>query len=111
MSVTVPEASAQILADIRPLPIERVPLLDALGRVLATPVVAPLTLPPWDNSAMDGYAVRAADVEGATPDPPTPLRVLELVAAGGQPRFAVGPGEATQVMTGAPVPAGADTVV
>jgi molybdopterin molybdotransferase len=111
MTVTVPEASAQILADIHPLPIERVPLLDALGRVLATPVVSPLTLPPWDNSAMDGYAVRAADVAQATPDQPVVLRVLETVPAGGRATVAVGPGEATQVMTGAPIPNGADTVV
>jgi molybdopterin molybdotransferase len=111
MTVTVPDASAQILADIRPLPIERVPLLEALGRVLATAVVAPLTLPPWDNSAMDGYAVRAADVAEATADQPVVLRVLEMVPAGARPTLAVGPGEATQVMTGAPVPAGADTVV
>ncbi|HWZ57616.1 MAG TPA: gephyrin-like molybdotransferase Glp [Gemmatimonadaceae bacterium] len=111
MTVTVPEASAFILADICPLPIERVPLLDALGRVLATPVVAPLTLPPWDNSAMDGYAVRSADVEAATPEHPVVLRVLELVPAGARPTLAIGPGEATQVMTGAPVPSGADCVV
>jgi molybdopterin molybdotransferase len=111
MTVTVPEASAQILADIRLLPVERVPLLEALGRVLATPVVAPLTLPPWDNSAMDGYAVRAADVDRATPDHPTVLRVLEMIPAGARPTLAVGPGEATQVMTGAPIPAGADTVI
>jgi molybdopterin molybdotransferase len=111
MTVSVPEASAFILADIRPLPVERVPLLDALGRVLATAVVAPLTLPPWDNSAMDGYAVRSADVEAATPEHPVVLRVLETVPAGARPSVAVGPGEATQIMTGAPVPDGADTVV
>jgi molybdopterin molybdotransferase len=111
MTVTVPEASAQILADIRVLPIERVPLLDALGRVLATAVVAPLTLPPWDNSAMDGYAVRSADIEEASAERPVVLRVLEMVAAGARPTIPVGPGEATQIMTGAPVPEGADAVV
>jgi molybdopterin molybdotransferase len=111
MPVTVPEASAQILADIRPLPVERVPLLDALGRVLATPVTAPLTLPPWDNSAMDGYAVRSSDVAAASAEHPVVLRVLELVAAGTRPTVAVGAGEATQIMTGAPIPAGADTVI
>ncbi len=64
--LTVPEASARILSGIAPLPPERVALLDAVGRVLATDAVATYTLPHWDNSAMDGYAVRAADIAGAT---------------------------------------------
>jgi len=109
--LTVPEASARILEHIAPLTIERVPLLDALGMVLAESVRAPMTLPAWDNSAMDGYAVRGADIDGATADRPVSLRVLETVAAG---RFAtqpVGDGEAIRIMTGAPLPDGADTVV
>src|SRR5688572_2767086 len=61
--LSVPDASQRILADVVRLPIERVPLLDALARVLATPIVSPVTLPPWTNSAMDGYAVRADDIE------------------------------------------------
>ena len=68
--LTVPEASARILEHIAPLAIERVPLLDALGRVLAESVRAPMTLPAWDNSAMDGYAVRGADIDGATAERP-----------------------------------------
>jgi molybdopterin molybdotransferase len=108
--LSVTEAVAQILADIRPLSVERVPLLDALGRVLASPAVAPLTLPPWDNSAMDGYAVRAADIAGAD-DRPVVLRVGETVAAGQFPSLPVDAGQATRIMTGAPMPAGADTVV
>ena len=111
MSLSVPEAVSRILADIHRLPIERVSLLDALGRVLAAPIVAPLTLPPWDNSAMDGYAVRAADVAQSTPSHPTILTVLETVAAGAFPTVAVGAGQATRIMTGAPIPAGADSVV
>jgi molybdopterin molybdotransferase len=109
--LTVPEASARILEHINTLTVERVALLDALGRVLAEPVRAPMTLPAWDNSAMDGYAVRGADIDAATADRPVRLRVLETVAAG---RFATRPvrdGEATRIMTGAPLPEGADTVV
>jgi molybdopterin molybdotransferase len=109
--LTVPEASARILEHIARLPIERVALLDALGRVLAESVRAPMTLPAWDNSAMDGYAVRGADIDAATADRPVRLHVLETVAAG---RFAtqpVGVGEAIRIMTGAPLPKGADTVV
>jgi molybdopterin molybdotransferase len=109
--LTVPEASARILEQIAPLAIERVPLLDALGMVLAESVRAPMTLPAWDNSAMDGYAVRGSDIDAASADHPVSLRVLETVAAG---RFAtqpVGDGEAIRIMTGAPLPEGADTVV
>ena len=109
--LTVPEASANILEHITPLAVERVPLLDSLGRVLAEPIRAPMTLPAWDNSAMDGYAVRGDDIDSASAEQPVTLRVLETVAAG---RFAtkrVEPGEAIRIMTGAPLPEGADTVV
>ena len=109
--LAVEEASARILADVRRLAAERVPLLDALGRVLATPVRAPLTLPPWDNSAMDGYAVRGADVERAGADSPVTLPVLETVAAGAFPSLPLRAGEATRIMTGAPLPEGADSVI
>ena len=109
--LSVAEASARILADVHRLPVERVPLLDALGRVLARPLVAPLTIPPWDNSAMDGYAVRGEDVERATAERPVLLTVNETIAAGGFATRAVEPGTATRIMTGAPLPAGADTVV
>jgi molybdopterin molybdotransferase len=108
---TVAEASERILADIRPLPAERVPLRQALGRVLAADVTAPISLPPWDNSSMDGYAVRATDVAGARQDSPAILRVVGTIAAGGAAEHAVGPGEAVRIMTGAPLPAGADSVV
>lgn len=109
--LTVPEASARILEHILPLAVERVALLDSLGRVLAESVRAPMTLPAWDNSAMDGYAVRGSDIDAATREQPIKLRVLETVAAG---RFATQPvrdGEAIRIMTGAPLPDGADTVV
>ena len=103
----VPEAVARILADVRPLSTARVPLLDAYGLVLARDAVASVTLPPWNNSAMDGYAVQSSDLAAL----PTVLRVTETVPAGGFPTRAVERGTATRIMTGAPVPDGADTVV
>jgi len=109
--LTVAEASARILEHIAPLGVERVALLDALGSVLAESVRAPMTLPAWDNSAMDGYAVRGADIDAATPERPVRLRVLETVAAGGFATQPVADGEAIRIMTGAPLPDGADTVV
>lgn len=109
--LSVAEAAARIVGDVRPLAPERVALRDALGRVLATPVTAPLTLPAWDNSAMDGYAVRSMDIAGATPDAPVALTVTGMVAAGQFPSRPVAPGTATRIMTGAPVPEGADSVV
>ncbi|MEO7965663.1 MAG: gephyrin-like molybdotransferase Glp [Gemmatimonadaceae bacterium] len=109
--LSVTEASARILEGITPLTTERLPLLDAMGRVLAENAVASYTLPHWDNSAMDGYAVRTADITSATAVAPVRLRVLETVAAGGFPSIRVGPGEATRIMTGAPLPDGADCVI
>lgn len=102
--LTVEAALRTILAATPAARSESVPLADALGRVLAEPVVAPLDLPPWRNSAMDGFAVRAADVPGV-------LRVLETVAAGAVPTRPVEAGTATRIMTGAPVPDGADAIV
>jgi molybdopterin molybdotransferase len=109
--LTVAEAVERVIGGVQPLAAERTPLLDALGRVLGSPVVAPLTLPPWDNSAMDGYAVRAADIEGASVTRPAVLHVMETVAAGQFPSVTVGPGQTVRIMTGAPIPSGADSVV
>lgn len=109
--LTVAEASARSLANIAPLAPERVPLLEAVGRVLASDAVASYTLPHWDNSAMDGYAVRGADLAGATADSPVRLTVQETVAAGEFPTLPVREGVCTRIMTGAPLPDGADTVV
>jgi len=103
----VADAVGRILAEVRPLGAVRRPLLDAYNSMLAADAIAPVTLPPWDNSAMDGYAVRAADVGRV----PVSLRVIESVAAGRFPSRAVGAGEATVIMTGAPMPQGADTVI
>jgi molybdopterin molybdotransferase len=109
--LAVGDASARILADMRPLSTVCLPLRDAFGHVLAADVVAPMSLPPWDNSSMDGYAVRSADVAGARAEAPVVLRVVATIAAGGSAEQPVRPGEAMRIMTGAPVPAGADTVI
>jgi molybdopterin molybdotransferase len=103
----VEEALERILATVRVLEMERVPVLEALGRVLAEEVLADRDIPPLANSAMDGYAVRAAD--GARV--PVRLRVIGEAPAGHLCPVEVGPGTAIRVMTGAPLPPGADTVV
>ena len=103
------DAARAILEGLRPLPVERLPLLDALGRVLAEDAVSPLDLPPWDNSAMDGYAVRAADLEAG--DGPWTLRIVEEIQAGAFPTRPLGPGECARIFTGAPIPEGADGVI
>jgi molybdopterin molybdotransferase len=109
--LSVGDASARILQDIRPLPVERIPLLESAGRVLASDVIAPLTIPAWDNSAMDGYAVRSADVQHASETSPVTLRVLETIAAGAFPTLPLSEGATTRIMTGAPLPEGCDTVI
>jgi molybdopterin molybdotransferase len=109
--LTPTEAARTILEHVAPLAPVRRPLRDALDLVLAEAVTSPLDLPAWDNSAMDGYAVRAADVRDASPERPVTLAVIETVAAGRFPAKPVGPGQATRIFTGAPLPAGADTVV
>lgn len=91
---------------------EKVSLLDALGRVLGEDIIAPRDNPPWNNSAMDGFAVRWADIKQDHAITRIPeLRIIEEVQAGGAANKAVGPGEAIRIMTGAPMPEGADTVV
>jgi len=110
--IGVGEAVARISVHAAPLGVEEVPAADAVGRVLARPLRATATLPPWRNSAMDGYAVRAADVEAATPRDPAVLAVVGRVLAGtAPPREPLRAGEAIRIMTGAPVPDGADAVV
>ena len=109
--LTVPDASAAILEAIRVLPPERVPLLEAQGRVLAADAVSPLTLPHRDYSAMDGYAVRGDDVARASAGAPVRLPVAETIPAGGFPSRPLRAGEAMRIMTGAPLPQGADCVV
>jgi len=107
--LSVEEALERILATVHVLEPERAPLLEAAGRVLAEEIAADRDIPPLNNAAMDGYAVRGADVRQA--QPPIRLRVVGQAAAGYAPDTAVGPGQAMRIMTGAPVPEGADTVV
>jgi len=110
--LSIEDARAQVLAAIPDaLPAELVALSDSLGRVLAADVRAATDLPPWDNSAMDGYAICAADVAGATEATPVLLRVAGEVAAGSAADTAVLPGLALRIATGAPMPPGADAVV
>jgi len=108
---SVGEAIALVLAGVSLLPDEEVALRDALGRVLAEDVDSPLTLPARTNSAMDGFAVRSADVRGATRGAPRRLEVIEEVRAGALPARPVAAGRATRVFTGAPLPDGADGVI
>jgi molybdopterin molybdotransferase len=102
---------AEVLAAIRPLPSREIALADALGAVLDGDVTAQWPLPPFDNSAMDGYAVLAADVAAATPESPVSLPVRGEIPAGSTTPHRVEPGTCMQIMTGAPMPAGADAVV
>lgn len=108
---TPAEALALILDRVAPLPARRMPLEAILGMAPSEDLVSTATVPPFTNSAMDGYAVRAADLVDASPEHPVRLRVLGDLAAGGVPLSAVGPGEALRIMTGAPMPEGADSVV
>ncbi len=106
------EDHRRVVADlITPRPPVTLPLADTLGLVLADDVVAPLSLPGFDNSAMDGYAVIADDVAGATPEHPVMLPVAEDIPAGRTDELALKPGVAHRIMTGAPVPAEATAVV
>jgi molybdopterin molybdotransferase len=102
--LSFPEARSRVLAAATPLPVEEVALAEAVGRALRSDIAAPVALPPFRNSSMDGFAMRSAD--GGTA-----RRVVETIAAGHLPQHAVGPGEASRIMTGAMVPEGADAVL
>ncbi len=107
----VEDAVARFLSHFRPLEAEQVPVLDALDRVLAEDVVAEMDIPPLANTAMDGYAVRCEDTGGARPDSPRRLRVVADLAAGYVLDRPVQTGTAVRIMTGAPIPPGAEAVV
>jgi molybdopterin molybdotransferase len=109
--LTAAEAAQRILAEARRQPALRIPLDDAFGSVLAEDVVSPLDIPAWTNSAMDGYAARAADVRGASETHPVRLRVVEHLPAGRFPSRPIGAGECARIFTGAPLPAGSDSVI
>jgi len=109
--ISVEEALDKILSHIQPLGTEKVSLMDALGRVLAEDIHAPRDIPPLDNSGMDGYAVRWEDIVDASQDRSTRLEVIEDLPAGFIAKKEVRKGQAIRIMTGAPIPEGADTVV
>jgi molybdopterin molybdotransferase len=109
--LAVDEALERVLAAFSRLPAETISLAEGLGRVLAQDVRAALDLPPFANSSMDGYAVRAADVASARRDSPVGLAVIADIPAGLAPQVTIGQGQAARIMTGAPMPAGADAVI
>ena len=109
--LSVEAALERILGYVSPLESEEKFLLDALGQTLAEDVTSPLDLPPMDNSAMDGFAVRYADTVGASANNPIELPVIGYIAAGAMPDRDLQPGTAIRIMTGAPMPGGADAVV
>ncbi len=109
--ISADEALRIVLENAAPLGVERVALLDALGRVLAEEVRSPRDIPGFDNSAMDGYALRSADVARASESNPVRLAVIETVGAGAIPSRSIEPGQAVRTMTGAPIASGADAVI
>jgi molybdopterin molybdotransferase len=109
--LTVEQALERVLSAFHPLEPERVDILEALGRVLAKDVYAGEDIPPLANSSMDGYAVLAADTVGASPNRPARLRIVGQIAAGYVPETAVASGTTMRIMTGAPIPSGADAVI
>ena len=109
--LSVEEAYERIMSSFTPLEPVATPILDTLGHVLAEDIRSPLDLPPMANSGMDGYAVRRDDIINASPGHPRQLKVIGLVAAGQLPSQTVMSGTAVRIMTGAPIPDGADTVV
>lgn len=110
-SLTFQEARELLLAETRPMGAETVYLAEAAGRVLAQNILAGGDVPPFDASPYDGYAFRAEDSAGATGETPVTLRVLEEIPAGSTAKYPIIPGTAARIMTGAPIPDGADAVV
>jgi molybdopterin molybdotransferase len=111
LMISFDEALNNILSHIQPMGLEKVSLLESLGRVIGEDVFARWDIPPLDNSAMDGYALRFEDVEKASPDRPVRLEVIEDLPAGSISKKTIGRGQAIRIMTGAPIPKGADTVI
>src|SRR3972149_2086073 len=109
--ISVEAALEIILNEIKPLGMERINILSALGRILCEDITAPIDNPPWDNSAMDGYAVKTADTKRASKEKPVLLKVIEDLPAGYTAKKTIKTGEAIRIMTGAPIPKGADAVV
>ena len=111
MMIDMQEAIDRVLSSTSTIDSTRVPLMDALGYTLSKDITSDINMPPFEKATMDGYAVVGTDVAGASAKTPVTLDVIEEVQAGVLPQKTVSSGKATQIMTGAPVPAGADTVV
>jgi len=109
--ISVEEAQEAILSRIPTMGRERLHIGDALGRVLAEDVISLRPIPPWANSAMDGYAIRSRDIAHSSEESPCTLRIIDEAPAGFESAKTIGPGEAIRIMTGAPIPKGADAVV
>jgi molybdopterin molybdotransferase len=109
--ISVDQALDYILRHVRPLGSQRISIVDALDRVLAEDIVAGIDIPPFANSAMDGYAVRSMDVAHASAERPVVLRVMGEVPAGAVPDYSLEPGSGVRIMTGAPLPPASDAVV
>ncbi|MBA4379675.1 MAG: hypothetical protein C0393_03135 [Anaerolinea sp.] len=109
--LTVSEAQQRILSHFEPLEVQTLPLDQTAGRVLAEDICATVDLPPFDNSSMDGFALRTADTQGSNSSHPVTLSVVADIPAGNLSYILIGPGQAARIMTGAPIPARADAVV
>jgi molybdopterin molybdotransferase len=109
--ISVDEALHQILKSLKPIEMERTTLNECLGRVLAEDIIASTDIPPFPSSSMDGFAVQAADVQGATDEAPVRLNVVGEIVAGARDLVSLGSGQAVRIMTGAPLGPGADAVV
>ena len=109
--ISVEEALNHVMENIKPLKIVQTPILDSLGLTIAEDIKSLVSVPPTDNSGMDGYAVRHQDILGASRNNPSKLSIIGEIAAGSMPDKALEPMTAIRVMTGAPIPPGADTVV
>src|SRR5919198_3300312 len=109
--LSVDQARERILSHFQPVTTETLPLAGCATRVLAQAITATSDLPPFNNSSMDGFAVQAADVSEADSDSPRSLRVVADIPAGSYPTIVLSSGQAARIMTGAPVPEGADAVV
>ncbi len=109
--ISVEEALEKVLSYVRELDAEKKPILSCLGQVLAEDVRSDIDVPPLDNSGMDGYAVRSSDTKSASEKSPKVLKVIDTVAAGSISNLEVSEGKAIRIMTGAPIPRGADAVV
>ena len=109
--LNVNDAQERILSHFQPVTTETLPLVECANRVLAQDIVATTDLPPFDNSSMDGFAIRVADVADATDASPRNLRVVADIPAGVSPTIFLAQGEAARIMTGAQVPDGAEAVI